>query len=134
MTTPEKKPGFQEKITEKLDELKKNKNVEQMMSFAKSNTQDTLAYIGLFVGILLLLFGSPIGSILIGVVVGIYFSQPILAWLVGFKDYLSTEGLGKTLVLLAAAFALLIAAPYLFLGGAVIIGVRYLVGGAFKKY
>lgn len=133
MTTPEKKPGFQEKLTEKLDELKKNRNVEQMMSFAKSNTQDTLAYIGLFVGILMLLFGSPIGSILIGVIAGIYFSQPLLDWLTGFKNYLNTEGLGKTLVLLATAFALLVAAPYLFLGGAVATGIRYLVSGGFKK-
>lgn len=133
MTTPEKKPGFQEKLNEKLGELKKNKNVEQMMSFAKSNTQDTAAYIGLFVGILLLLFGSPVGSILIGVIVGIYFSRPILDWLVEFKNYLNTEGLGKTLVLFAAAFALLIAAPYLFLGGAVTIGIRYLISGMVKK-
>jgi len=125
----EKKERLQDKMSEKFDELKKNKNVEQMIHFAKSNTRDTVAYIALFVGIVLILFGHNAGSIIIGVVAGIYFGNDIITWALDFKSYLDGEGLVRSIILLGLGFAFLLSAPYIFLGLAATVLLKYLLSG-----
>ena len=104
-----------------------------MMSFAKSNTKDTIAYVLLFVGILLLFFQPFWGGLIIGAVGGLYFADPIIHWARHFQEYLEREGLVKVLILTCVALGFLIVAPAFFLGAAGAIGIKFILIGESKS-
>lgn len=130
---PENKlESLQEKLSGKIESIKQNENVEHMLNFAKTNTRDTIAYVFLFVGILLMFFGSFWGGLIVGVICGIYFADTFIAWLVNFKNYIETEGLIRVMILSALGLGLLIQAPAIFLGVILTVTIKYLFGGKVK--
>jgi len=128
----EKDPSLQDKMSSRLDELQEHESVKKVMSFAKSNTKDTVAYVLLFVGILLLFFQPFWGGLIIGAIGGLYFADPIIHWARNFQEYLEREGLVKVLILTCVALGFLIVAPAFFLGAAGAIGVKFILIGESK--
>lgn len=129
----EKESKFQDKITGKFEDLKKHEHVKKVVDFTKSNTMDTIAYIILFVGIVLLFFQEFWGGLIIGAVGGFYFADPIIHWIRTFQEYLEQEGLLKVVILFFVALGFLIVAPAFFLGAAAAIGIKFVLLGEKKS-
>jgi ABC-type multidrug transport system fused ATPase/permease subunit len=121
--TEPKKPrddeSFKEKLTEKLEKLKKDERVENLFSYAKGNTRDTIAYILLIIGIILLFFQPHYGGLIIGIISGLYFSNEIIYIAGHFNDLIEEQGMVRVLVISALLAGLFIMAPAIFLGAAI---------------
>lgn len=131
---PEKKeePSVQDQISSRFEELKKNENVRKVLGYAQSNTRDSIAYVLLFIGLLLIFFQPFWGGLIIGAIGGFYFADPIIHWVRTFQDYLEREGLVKVLILTCVALGFLIVAPAFFLGAAGAIGIKFILLGEQK--
>lgn len=89
---------------------------ESFFHFLMNNKLDTLAYILLFCGLLLALFQYMIGGLLVGIILGLYFSQELGVRATQFKEYIVEEGVFRGFVLIAGVLALFIASPQLCVG------------------
>jgi len=98
---PDEDESFKERLTKKLDNLKNNESVDGLFNFAKSNTKDTLAYILLIIGIILMFFEPRSGGLLIGLITGLYFSDEIIDIIKNFNGLIEEQGLVRVLVLAA---------------------------------
>jgi hypothetical protein len=123
-----KKPSVQDRLSGKMDELKKNENVRQVMDFAKSNTSDTIGLAALVVGVLALFFSEFWGGVILGAVAGFYFADPIINFVKGFKDQLESIGMVRTVILVGIGLGFLIAFPAFVLGCAAAAGIKYILG------
>lgn len=123
--SPNKKnePSAKDKLAETFEKLKQ----EGLYTYAKSNTRDTIAYILLVIGLILLFFAPFWGGLLIGVVIGLYFANEILSVLTNINDFIDRQGLVKSLILAALALAFFIAAPAIFIGAALTVLARFLL-------
>lgn len=108
----EENSGFKET----LHHIKEDERVEKIYNFARSNTQDTIAYVVLFVGIILLFFKPEWGGILVGSVGGFYFSNEIIALVEGANTFIDREGLIRSLILGGLLLALIIKATWIIIG------------------
>lgn len=124
---PEKKEPEKHPFSEKIENLKKNKNIDTLISYAQKNTKDTVAYILLAIGILWM-FAHPFnGGILVGLVVGFYFSKELIQFTKDYHVYLEEQGYGKAIVLGGGTLALFLMAPGIFIGIAIMAGLKYLL-------
>ncbi len=110
MVDPTRKKGPQEDLFSK----------EGFMHFVKENKWDTFAYLVLFLGLLItVIFDRFIGGMLVGLILGIYFSQDVREKFSFFKEYLDQHGIFRSFVLVAALIAIFIASPGLCIGTAI---------------
>lgn len=110
-----------------LPENETRNNFDDMFSYAKSNTRDLIAYVLMILGILLLFFQPLYGGLLIGLVAGAYFSKEILEILRNYEKVIDQEGLVRSLILAGTLLAFFISAPAIFVGMAVVIGLRFFI-------
>ena len=122
-----KKEEHKSKASGTLDSLKKNENIESLMSYAKSHTLDTIAYIIMIIGLVWIFFNSFYGGILIGLVFGYYFSDEILERISDCNKLLQKQDFAKSLILAGTCLALFILAPGIVIGAAIVIGIKYLI-------
>lgn len=111
--------SFKERLTHKLDQLKQDDRVEGLLNYAKSNTRDTIAYITLIIGIILLFFHPHLGASLIGLIAGLYFSEEIIYLIQHFKEFIEEQGLVRVLILAALLLGIFISVPFIFFGALV---------------
>jgi uncharacterized membrane protein (UPF0136 family) len=116
---PRDDESFKEKLTEKLDRLKKDERMESLFSYAKGNTRDTIAYILLIIGIILLFFQPHYGGLLIGIIAGLYFSGEIIFIASHLNELIDEQGMVRVLVLAALLVGFFIMAPTIFFGAAI---------------
>jgi len=119
--------SVKEKFQETLDSLKKNERIEDLYSYARSNTADTIAYVAIILGILILFFNPFWGGIIIGVVAGLYFSKEVMTPIRRFDNFVEEQGMVRTLILGGLAVGLFIEAPWIFIGAAVAVGLKQLI-------
>lgn len=105
---------------------------EGFFSFAKKNSRDTVAYILLLLGIIWIFFNTFYGDILVGIVSGLYFADEIIAFLKTIKDEIDSHGNARNLILAGTLLAFFISAPGIFLGGALIIGLKQALAPSVK--
>lgn len=101
--------------------------VEKVYRYARSMPRETVTYIALVVGIILIPWQPLWGGAILGVVFGIYFSNELLPRVKSFRAYLESEGQAKSIVLGVAILALLFLAPGVVLGALAAIGVLALL-------
>lgn len=89
---------------------------EDIKAFAMDNKYDTIAYVVMFVGLLLTIFGNFTGAVMVGLVIGSYYSEFIVDQLKLVTQRVETEGIFKSFVLGGTALAFFIASPGIFLG------------------
>lgn len=137
MTLPNEDPknkkesdSFKDKIKDSLDAFKKNEKVEGIYNYAKHNTRDTIAYILLLAGLLLMFYEPWYGGILVGLIFGLYFSQELMDALRKIEAYVDEQGFVKSLIFGGLLLGFLIAAPYIFVGVAFALGLRYLLASS----
>lgn len=119
------------------NEPKGNKNPQggndDLLQYFKTHVRETIAYILLVLGIILLFFKPVFGGLLVGIVAGVYFGDNIVNYIKALKaDFdksTSPADMAKNLIILGVAIALLISAPGIFIGAAVAIAIKMLFVG-----
>lgn len=89
---------------------------QDFMTFVKNNLGESIAYLVMFAGLIFSIFNPFLGGCLVGVILGIYFSQEILEKMTSFKELVIREGIFRGFIVIAALLALLIEAPGLLIG------------------
>lgn len=126
----DKDDSLKDKFNETLNNLKKNEHFDAVYQYAQENTRDTVAYIVLILGILLIFFKPFWGGLLVGLVVGIYFYNEILAIFQDLNGFIEAQGMVRSLILGGIAVAFFISAPMIFIGAALAVGVKYFIGSS----
>ena len=85
----------------------------------KTNMGDTIAYLLLAASLLYCFFEPFIGGIIVGFIIGLYFSKHVFTLAAQFREFLITEGIFRGFIIIAALAALIITAPGLCLGAVV---------------
>lgn len=123
----EKFSETKEKLSETFDKIKKNEKVEEIYNYASNNTRDTIAYIILALAIILM-FSVPFwGGLLIGLVGGIYFSDELVAWVKNINQFIESQGYSRSVVIGGVTVGFFLAAPAIFIGAALAIGIKRMV-------
>ena len=95
--------------------------------FGSDGTMDIVAYIVAFLGVLFSFFNPTVGGVLVGVVVGIYFADEVMAFLKGLEARYHSLGMCKAIVAGAGLVALVISIPTLFITSAIVGAVASMV-------
>ncbi|MDF2549838.1 MAG: hypothetical protein K0S07_905 [Chlamydiales bacterium] len=101
--------------------------LEEIQQFASQNTKDAVAYLVLFIGILLSAFGNFYGAVMIGLVAGAYYSCWIISRLKKISHLVETEGIFKSFVAMGTLLGFLMASPGIFLGMGISVAVNYVL-------
>lgn len=115
------------KISESLENLTKNENIENIVTYAKKNTRDTIAYVLLLLGLVWMLVEPFFGGVLVGLIVGYYFSPEIIDFAKGFNKSISQAALARRVVLSTIAVVFFLLAPGIFFGIAIIVALKFLL-------
>ena len=114
-------------LKESLNTLKHNKKLDELYNFSKNNTRDTVALLILFIGILLAFFQPTVGSVLIGLIIGIYFANEITKTVNSIENIITNQGMIRSLILGLFALSLLVYVPYIVIGTALGVGLHVLL-------
>lgn len=123
--TEEKKEG-----QVKPEALKLNRGV---IHFLTENKWEIVSYFLLFIGLLLAFSSQLFGGLLVGLILGIYFSQEVCQKAASFKDFIDKEGIFRGFIVVAAVLALLILASGLLIGTAIGAWLRPFLGKAISS-
>jgi len=118
-----------ESETDDFREALKKEGIQGLYGYAKSNTRDTIAYVVLIIGVILLFFDPSFfwGGLLVGLVVGFYFASEILGLIKHFNDVIAEQGVVRSLVFGGLMVAFFISAPGIFIGAAVGVAIKKLI-------
>jgi hypothetical protein len=119
--------SVKDKFNETLENIKKSEKIEDIYNYAKSNTADTIAYVAMILGILILFFEPFYGGIIIGVVTGLYFSKEIMRPVRNLEGFIEELGMVRSLIFGGLILAFFIKAPMIFIGAAVAVIFKQLV-------
>lgn len=108
-------------------EKEKNEKIEEFYNSVTSSTRDIIGYVILIFGIILLFFRPIYGQLLIGVVIGVYFSKEILKIFNNYDLIVAREGYVRSLILGGVALAFFIIAPAVFIGAALTIALKIFI-------
>lgn len=118
LSNPRKPDDFsQRKKIEPKIALKKSAKSDDLFGFAKENTRDTVAYIFLIVGFLLLFFEPLYGGTILGILLGLYFTAELVSFWKNSHEWIEEWGMVKTLVLAGILLSFFVSS----IGAAVII-------------
>lgn len=119
--------NIKDKFNETLDTLKKNEKIEDIYNYAKSNTTDTVAYVAMILGILILFFEPFYGGTIIGLVTGLYFSKEIMRPVKDVEGFVEELGMVRSLIFGGLLLAFFIKAPMIYIGAAVAVVFKQLI-------
>ncbi|MCE2982296.1 MAG: hypothetical protein LW832_01900 [Parachlamydia sp.] len=120
------KESVEEKVRESLRNFKNAKNMEQLYGYARQNKEQTVSYVLMIIGIILLLF-TPyliLGELLIGLVAGYHFSAQIISYLQSFSNRFTTQWAFQNTVIIVLVLTIFIMAPGLVIGAVAAAGLK----------
>lgn len=100
--------------------------IDSISDYVKHHSRETITYVLLVLGIVLLFFQPLYGGTLVGIVTGIYFGDEIVNYLINWKGAIDAHGIARNLILGGVAVAFFISAPAIFIGMAIAIGIKQL--------
>ncbi len=103
---------------------KKVDKSECVITYIKTHVRETIAYAILALGIILMFVDSLYGGTLVGIIAGIYFGDHVVRYLTNWKICREDKETSHNIISAAVALTFLIAAPGVFLGMAVAIGLK----------
>lgn len=105
----------------------------ELLDYFKNHSRETISYILLIIGILLLFTEPVYGGLIVGIVAGIYFGDAVISFIKNWKAAIVSRNnyseVARHLILGGLAIAFFISAPAIFLGAAVSIGIKQLFIG-----
>lgn len=103
---------------------------DNLVDYFKEHSRETISYILLLVGILMIIPWPLYGGILVGIVGGIYFGDAIIDYIKSWKSSVSSTSsyniISRHIVLLGIAIAFFLTSPAIFIGAAIAIGIKHL--------
>lgn len=103
---------------------------DNLVDYFKDHSRETISYILLIAGILMIIPWPFYGGLLVGIVGGIYFGDAIINYIKNWKGNVSSTGnysvTSRHLVLLGVAIAFFLTSPAIYIGAAVAIGIKQL--------
>jgi hypothetical protein len=127
--TPNGNQEQKSKFTEKLSSMNKDQKIENLITYAKNNTQDTIAYILMLFGIIWIFINSFYGGILVGLVTGWYYGTDIVAYVKNANQMIDELGVPRALVLGLTLVAFFVLAPGIFIGAAITSAIKQVLKG-----
>lgn len=107
-----------------------NRQINDLKDYFKNHFRETISYILLILGILLLFFDPVYGGLIVGIVAGIYFGDEIVEYIKNWKTTIDSQSqysqMARHLIIAGLALAFFISAPAIFLGAAISIGIKQL--------
>ena len=93
-----------------------------IITFMKENTKDTIAYVLLIAGIMMMFFDNVAiyGGLIVGVIFGLYFAKELAYLVTNATNLIEQEGTPKSLMFGALLLIFLIKAPFVFIGAALV--------------
>jgi xanthine/uracil permease len=128
-----KGPKEQRPSEVKGGETRDTKKIDELYSYATSNREHIIAYALLAVGLLILLFFNNLyllGGLIIGVVAGWYFAPEIIYYAKNVDQLFRGPDQSRYIVFTALLLGLLIAAPGIFIGAAIVAIFKQVFTGA----
>ncbi|CUI15732.1 conserved putative membrane protein [Candidatus Protochlamydia naegleriophila] len=125
------KESVEDKVREHLRQARDSKKVDEIYDYARNNKEQTITYILLGIGLLLMLFvyESILGELLIGLVAGYHFAPEILFYLRNIGQVFTGQDQLRYIVLTAVLLGLFIAAPGIFIGSAIAASFKQVIQG-----
>lgn len=105
-----------------------NKSKDDLLGLIKTNGKDTIAYILMVIGIILTLFQSFWGGLIVGIVLGYFYKKEITDLVQNYPKIIEKEGLVKSVILGGSLVTLLIGSFSFFIGVAIIVALYFLIG------
>ena len=127
MAGEDKNENPKKKFDETLKSIASSDKIEELCKYAKTNRADTMAYVAMILGILILFFEPFYGGTLIGTVTGLYFSREILTIVRDIEGFIERLGMVRSLIFGGLLIALFVAAPAIFISAAVTILLKQLI-------
>ncbi len=121
---PQEKEKFKE-----TNSFKKDEKIENIVTYVKNNTGDTVAYVLMLLGIVWIFLNSFYGGILVGLVAGFYYGTEIVAYVKHANETIDQMGIPRALILGLTLVAFFILAPGIFIGAAISAGIKHVVKG-----
>lgn len=116
-----------ESVTTKIDPKEK---AAELLEFFKQNTEASVTYLLLALGIASLFFGYILlGSLLVGLIAGYHFAHEIIFYLRNLSHVFAGQDQVRYIVLTAVIIALFIAVPGIFIGAIVAAVFRQVIQG-----
>lgn len=103
---------------------------EGFLEFIQTHKWDSVAYFLLFIGLIVLCFHELVGGLIVGVILGIYFSEELRSRYEQCKNSIEHEGIFRAFVVIAAICALLISTFGLTVGTFIGVVIRPIFGTA----
>lgn len=116
--------SFKDKFKASLNDIHSNEKFGTLVNYATANTRDTISYIALIIGIVLLFFNLFYGSALVGFIGGLYFSAELIAFVKNFSALVDDQGIVRSLIAGGVILTLFICAPGLYIGVALAVATR----------
>lgn len=92
---------------------------DNFIIFVTNHKWDVFAYIIIIIGLITTLYNQITGGFLVGIIMGIYFSEQLRLQGAYFKEFLDQEGIFRGFIVVAAFIALLMMALGLVVGAVV---------------
>ncbi len=112
----EKKKAEKKKPVDTEDSEVKTTALGGLIEFFQANLGDTIAYIVLAIGLILCFFHPMIGGLLVGFIMGLYFSKKVSTYAAEFREFLISEGIFRGFIIIASLVAFAISAPGISIG------------------
>jgi hypothetical protein len=98
--------------------------------YMASNREQTITYVLLILGLLLILFANGLlGGLIIGMVTGYYFAPEIIYYIRNLSQLVGGQDQHRYIVLAALALGLFIAAPGIFIGAIIVATFKQVMAG-----
>ena len=128
-----KKDSMKDKLSSTFENLKKNENFENIYGYASNNTRDTIAYVLMIIGIVLMLFHPFYGGTLIGLLGGFYFASELIYLVQNISQIIDYQGMVRSLIAGGVFVGLFISAPAIFIGMAIAVALKQIIFPEEKK-
>lgn len=128
-SSPENKPGSDRDSSANSQKHSAQKVPEGLNDYVKAHTRETIAYILMILGIILLFFDPISGGVLVGLIAGSYFGEEIVDYLKAWKIGADYEAITRNFIIGGLAIAFLVSSPAIFVGLAVAVGIKQLFIG-----
>lgn len=117
----------QEKFSDKIRNINDGKRVGEFYDLAKQNKERALTYALIILGLIILFFNNLVGGLIIGMVAGYYFAPEITSYIRNLSHIISGHDNLRYVALTGLLLGLLIAAPGIFIGAAIVAAFKQVI-------
>ncbi len=112
--------SMEDKVRDTFRNMRDSKKVDELYDYARHNKEQTIIYVLLIVGLLVLFFNNILGGLIIGMVAGYYFADEIVYYIRNLGQIVSGQDQLRYVTLTAVLLGLFISAPGIFIGAAIV--------------